>query len=498
MPIDSSIPLGVRPLRLPDMGQVFQQAQQMRIQRETADAIAEQRKAQTEQTRIATEAAQRAQAESEALNTLFASGQPVAPPDIYKIVGPKRGADILKGILDLQSANLKSDDDVRASLTRRVAAIAAWPEPGRQAAYERAAADYVQRGLMKPEDIPPYSPEVLQHYATSLLTPDKQYDLAHPKPIEHDPTHALINPQTGVEIVPAKPKELSKPSSAQEFEYRNSLPPDQRAAFDKYQTEDANRRRPVTNIHAGGVPASGGLETDTVDYEAAKYRILGAQSIPTRVGEADRIKIMNAAAKQSQALGRSPVDAVLKQAAFKSDASSLTKITAMKSAAEAYESKAMAQSDLVLSLSEKVNRSSIPAINGAILSGKINLAGDEQAQLYANALTTFGEEYAKIMAGATGSAAAATDSARKTAHDLIRVGLTKGQIKSTIQQMQWEMRQTLLGYDATINHITERMQGGAPQVPQVAASGQPAEQRPIPGIPGGIAELRNGKWIRIK
>jgi hypothetical protein len=35
--------------------------------------------------------------------------------------------------------------------------------------------------------------------------------------------------------------------------------------------------------------------------------------------------------------------------------------------------------------------------------------------------------------------------------------------------------------------------GGAP-----VATTTKAEQRPIPGIPGGMAELRNGKWIRVK
>lgn len=38
------------------------------------------------------------------------------------------------------------------------------------------------------------------------------------------------------------------PDSAKEMEYRNGLTPEQRAEYDKYQTEDANRKKPTINI----------------------------------------------------------------------------------------------------------------------------------------------------------------------------------------------------------------------------------------------------------
>ena len=46
--------------------------------------------------------------------------------------------------------------------------------------------------------------------------------------------------------------------------------------------------------------------------------------------------------------------------------------------------------------------------------------------------------------------------------------------------------------DRDVERSQERSQ--APQ----AKSGATPQQKPIPGIPGGIAELRNGRWIRIK
>jgi len=236
------------------------------------------------------------------------------------------------------------------------------------------------------------------------------------------------------------------------------------------QTYDMGRKPvdPATLAPPEAATATGGLDPDAVEHTATQYRILGPSGIPTRIGEADRDKILNEAAKQAKALGQSPAQAVQKQAAFKADAGALNKMTTMKSSAESFENKAVAQADLVNQLSEKVDRTSFPLINEALISGKKGI-GDENAQLYTNALTTFAAEYAKIMEGSTGSAAGSSDSARKAATDLISKGLSKGQIASTIKQMQWEMRQTIQGYDTTIDHITNRMGGEPTAAPGGAA-----------------------------
>lgn len=244
--------------------------------------------------------------------------------------------------------------------------------------------------------------------------------------------------------------------------------------------------------------ATGGLESDAIDYTATQYRILGPQGIPTRIGEADKVKILNAAAKQAKALGQSPAQAVQKQAAYKSDAASLTKITAMSSSAEAFETKAIAQADLVRRLSANVSRSDWPIVNGALLSGK-ELTGDTDTHLFANGLLTFTTEYAKLMEGSTGSAAGSSEGARRDAAKLISTALKKGTIDKTLDQMQWEMRQTREGYRATIDHITERM-GGAPAAPTPAAAlSANTTQRVVQnGITYEVTTDAAGKVIRSK
>jgi hypothetical protein len=257
--------------------------------------------------------------------------------------------------------------------------------------------------------------------------------------------------------------------------------------FDAYQTMDANRKRPVVHVSTNpSVP--GGLDPDAVDYTATQYRILGASGIPTRLETADKQRIINAAAKQVKSLGQSPAQAIQKQFAFKSDAAALTKMTTMGAAAEAFETKAIAQADLVRSLSKKVSRADWTFANGVILSGK-EAFGDTDAHLFANGLLTFTTEYAKLMEGSQGSAAGSSDTARREAAKLISTALKDGTIDKTLTQMQWEMAQTRRGYDVVIERITQNMNGGA--TPSGGRGGPPAAGPAI-----GTTRTANGETRR--
>lgn len=266
--------------------------------------------------------------------------------------------------------------------------------------------------------------------------------------------------------------------------------------FNAYQTEDANRKRPVTNINAGGTAA--GLDADGLELAATAYRL--TKALPARNAQQNGA-IITQAAKQAKALGNSPVATIQKQAAYKGDSAALNKMQSMSAAAEAFETKANAQVALVSDLSKKVGRTDWPIVNDLLLSGKA-ATGDTDTHLFSNALLTFSNEYAKIMEGSTGSSAGSSESARRDAAKLISTGLNNGTIQKTLQQMQWEMRQTLLGYDTVIGHINERLGGSAPGQTNtvVPPPGGAPQQKPIPGIAGGIAESTDGgqTWHRVK
>jgi hypothetical protein len=444
---------------------------QLRNQQELAKSLEEQRLANAEERRQKAEELQQHQADLAAIDAAVKGGKTAEEvvaltPGHLQAMMRKQFADADKYNADAKESKAKAEKDELAYAANLASSVKAWKPYGPDAMLNAAqvalqTAKAHGHDVSQLEGVLSQDPTKLEPMLDGIIA---QFQ-GPPKP-EADYTIGNTRFQGGTNkpLVTA-PKEPTKPASAQEFEYRNSLSPEQRAEYDRYQTDDANRKRPVTNINAGATPGGEALSTDAVPYLATQYRILGAQGIPTRLSDVDKRAIINEAAKQTKALGQSPAQAVQKQAAFKSDAKSLDKMSTMKSAAEAYEAKAAAQGQLARDLSNKVDRTAIPIINDVIIGIKKN-TGDEKSQLYVNALTTFAAEYAKIMEGSTGSVAAASDSARKAAFDLIRAGLNKGQISKTIDQMQWEMDQTLKGYDATIEHITNRM-GGGPTNPQM-------------------------------
>ncbi len=219
-----------------------------------------------------------------------------------------------------------------------------------------------------------------------------------------------------------------------------------------------------TNVTVNaGLNSQGGIGTldkDGLELAGTTYRLTG--KLPARDAKQNGA-IMSVAAKQGKTLGNTPAATIQKQAAYSGDAKALAKMQSMSAAAEAFESKANAQAQLVVDLSKKVGRTQFPVINDILLSGKERVLGDENTHLFSNALLTFTTEYAKIMEGSTGSSAGSSEGARRDAAKLISTGLNNGTIEKTIAQMQWEMQQTVLGYDIVKQHISERMVGQTPQ-----------------------------------
>jgi hypothetical protein len=71
------------------------------------------------------------------------------------------------------------------------------------------------------------------------------------KPIEHDPTKALLDPQDPTKvIVPAAPKPLEH--SAAYKEWQDAVSTGYGGSFTQYQNEDANRKKPSVNVSGMG------------------------------------------------------------------------------------------------------------------------------------------------------------------------------------------------------------------------------------------------------
>lgn len=239
--------------------------------------------------------------------------------------------------------------------------------------------------------------------------------------------------------------------------------------------EGLSAQRAASGGAAGG---EGGLTKDSIEDLATSYRVLGVRAFPTRISGKDREQAMNEASSQRRLLGQSQAQEIQKQAAFQADKSALTRMKTASSAAQAFEDKAVNQIDMIKGLSAKVPRTSFPLINSALQAGRTSITGDTNATQLANAIDTFTAEYAKIISGATGSSAAATDSARAASAKLLNAAMSKGTMNDVLNLMQKEMRLTIRGYDTVIGDISERM-GGQPAAPSAA---------PATGVTGKVGK----------
>jgi hypothetical protein len=235
----------------------------------------------------------------------------------------------------------------------------------------------------------------------------------------------------------------------------------ERLQIQKQWGQADDRPRVAVTVAGGGQGTVGGLTTGEgggLEYAATVYRL--TQKMPVGLARGGGgPAVINEAAKQTRLMGQKPVTDVQRSAARAADTKSLAKMTAMQDAAGAYENKAQAQLDIVDSLSDKVGRTSIPMLNRAILAGQTEIAGDADATLLLNAVITASTEYAKIMSGGTGSAAATTDSAQKEAQKLLSAAMSPATLRKATALMRQEMGLTMQGYQATIEHINDRMSG---------------------------------------
>jgi len=201
------------------------------------------------------------------------------------------------------------------------------------------------------------------------------------------------------------------------------------------------------------------LTPEAIQMTAAQYRLLGPRGMPTRLSETVRRQVINEAANQAKSIGDTPASVVTRQMMLKGDSAALTNIQKMASSADAFETKALAQADLVDDLSKRVPRTQWPVINQAIQTGRVKLLGDTDAAKLAQAIDSFTTEYAKILEGSTGSVAASKERSNQMAERMLNPAMNQGTLPAITKQMRWEMRQTLIGYDAAKQHITDRMSG---------------------------------------
>ena len=164
MAIDPRIPLGVTPMQLESPTEQMGKAMNLRAAQ-----------AQMQSSDLDLQAKERALAEEQQLKALIQSGQPLSERNLFPVVGPVRGASILKGLADLKGAQVKTEGELRAVMGSVIGAIKSLPETMRPLGYQTAREGFIQRGWARPEDIPEqYSPELLDQFQQQAMTAEQQ------------------------------------------------------------------------------------------------------------------------------------------------------------------------------------------------------------------------------------------------------------------------------------------------------------------------------------
>lgn len=209
-----------------------------------------------------------------------------------------------------------------------------------------------------------------------------------------------------------------------------------------------------------------------------------------------KIKVMNRAAQIMREKGKTGEALAMTEAAYKATSSALASSTRYAQQVFGFENTASKNLDLAEELSGKFNRSKVPLINRALIAGQTQIAGDPAATQFLNAVQTFQNEYAKVMSGSMGSAAA-TDFALKEAQKLINAAMNKEQFKAAAAVSRREMHNRRMALSEEIQNLMGTI--GSDGVSALGSSKQPEAQKATPQIPEGTTatKLINGKPVQL-
>lgn len=238
------------------------------------------------------------------------------------------------------------------------------------------------------------------------------------------------------------------------------------------------------------------LTGPALDMAAQRYAVDGTLP-PMGMGKSAsgaRTKIINRAAEMYPG-----VDLAANSAIYKSNRDSLAKLQVQRDAIGSFEQTAMKNIDIFLDTAGKVVDTGSPLANQLArqLSGKVLGSADQAA--YDAARQVAVNEIAKITANPNLSGQL-SDSARHEVDAFNPREATLAQTVAVMRLLKRDMANRTGALDDAIADVKTRIRQPGQRPDAAAATGAPTDgdERPIPGVAGGVARFTGGKWIRIK
>ncbi len=224
------------------------------------------------------------------------------------------------------------------------------------------------------------------------------------------------------------------------------------------------------NAEQGGAQS---LNPDAIDYVAQQYMING-QLPPLGMGkDAARMRqqIISRASEIEKETGATGADAAQRHAANKANTSALGRVTGAETMIGSFEQTAQKNADMALSLLDKGSaKSGIPVLNAWIQAGRRSVAGDPDVSAFDTALTTFKNEYARVVNSATGGGVT-TDSARQEIEHILNAAQTPDQVRAAIKTAKADMANRTASLAEARTNLGSTIRGSAGAKPTVPAGG---------------------------
>jgi hypothetical protein len=228
------------------------------------------------------------------------------------------------------------------------------------------------------------------------------------------------------------------------------------------------------------------LDRDTVVAEAQNLRITGKMSALGLGSSIARKQILDERAHELRDEHTSIAADIARQSDIHALQQSLNNLARSTGNISNFESTAMKEADLTLDKAKAGTAHGTPAANAWIQAGRRAVGGSPDVVAFDAALTSFKNEYARIMSSPTATGGTTTDAARAEADTLINDAMTQSQIEATIDTMKTGMRNRVSSireeYAATKKRIGDL--GGE------IGGGGVSETAPVPGA----RKAPDGKW----
>jgi len=138
--------------------------------------------------------------------------------------------------------------------------------------------------------------------------------------------------------------------------------------------------------------------------------------------------------------------------AYSGDKTAIGKNAALRGSIEGFEINAIQNAKQADALSQKINVTRTPMLNGLVLTGKTLVGGSEIEAQYLLAVETFVREYAKVVNTVTGGGTTAEEASKKIAN-VINKAYTPEQMQSVLRQSVLEMEHRKYGFEKNLHNI---------------------------------------------